>query len=170
MSKFSINENFLNYHVKSFDSEGNLIGEAKGKNLITNEGFNNLLNILFSVQGQNTFYVRLIDAASFTALADADSAAQIGGSNGWIEDLDFSTSVPTLVCAAAASQATTNSATTANFTMNTSGTLIGFFTCSAQTGTTGFIFNEAEFSSGTLAYTSGGLVQVTCNYTAANCS
>lgn len=167
----------LNEKVKSwrvtYSEKGVILYDSEGENLVTNEGFNNLLNILFSIQAQNAFYIGLVDNSGFTAFATTDTAAQIGGSNGWAEITGYAESTrQVLTCVSAVSQATSNAASVANFTMSGSGTAKGFFvgSASAKSATTGFLLNEAAFTGGNITFTAGGVIAVTCNYTAANCS
>jgi len=105
------------------------------------------------------WYAGLIDNASFTGLADADTMASHAG---WIENQDYSESVrQTLSFAAAASRSISDSV---SFSINATVTIEGLFVSSDSTkgGTSGTLFSTAQFASAP-ALVSGNTL--TANYT-----
>jgi hypothetical protein len=141
------------------------------ENLTTNEGCNNALQNQFKASAYTAaWYVGLINNASFTALADTDSSAQINGSNGWVEDTAYSGSVrQTLTLGSVSSGSVSNTASPASFTMNATGTLNGAFVASTATQGAGaggtILYGEASFGS-TQPYVSGNVITVTITLTA----
>ena len=115
---------------------GRLIGEYEFPNGITDEGKDQLLNTQFDAATQiTTWYLGLIDNASFTALAAADTYDEIDqAGNGWDEFSDYTdpgngdsaTTRPVWNPDAAASQTITNG-TVVVFDITATGTIKGLF-------------------------------------------
>lgn len=140
----------------------------KVENLVTTEGKNDELTKYFKGSSYTAaWYVGLINNAGFSALAAADVAAQIGGTNGWAEATTYSESVrQTLTLGSAASGSIDNTASKAVFSINGTVTIYGGFVDSVSTksGTTGVLYGEAAFSS-TRALISGDTLTVTVTLT-----
>ncbi len=157
------------YTVRCHRSKDDMtvLWEETVENLNVTQGLNDILTKYFTGSGYTaTWYVGLINNASFTALAATDTAAQIGGTNGWIEDTAYTASVrQTLTLGSASAGSISNTSSPASFTMNASGTLNGAFVVSADTGTGGVLYGEASFSS-TQPYSSGNVITVTITLTA----
>lgn len=140
--------------------DGKVIDVFEGYNVITNAGKNSLLGIMFHADTQiTTWYMGLIDNASFSAVAAADTPAS---HSGWIENTDYSESVrQTWTVGAASAQAITN-ASPVVFTMNATKTIKGIFVTSLNTkgGTTGTMWNAVAFGT-TASVVSGDLIRAT---------
>ena len=116
--------------------DGRLIGQYEFPNGITNEGKDQILNTQFDAATQiTTWYLGLIDNASFTALADGDTYDEIDqAGNGWDEFSDYTdpgngdsaTTRPVWNPDAAASQTITNG-TVVVFDITATGTIKGLF-------------------------------------------
>ncbi len=66
--------------------DGELLHSEVIPNLITNEGKNKLLSVMFNAGSQiTTWYLGLISSTGYTAVAATDVYAQIGGTNAWTE-------------------------------------------------------------------------------------
>ena len=145
---------------------GGLLWEECVKNITVTQGLNDILTKYFTGSSYTAaWYVGLVNNASFTAFAAGDTAAQIGGTNGWIEDTAYGAGVrQTLTLGSASSGSISNTASPASFTMNASGTLNGAFLASANSGTSGVLYAEASFGS-TQPYSSGNVITVTCTLT-----
>ena len=115
-------------------------------NLITTVGKNNILDNHFSGSAYTaTWFVGLIDNASFTALAVADTIASHAG---WIEFVGYSNATrlaPSWGVAAAGSKAFS---TPVSFNITAAGTLNGAFinSVNAKSGTTGILCSEGSFA------------------------
>ncbi len=162
---------------------GKLIGEYDFLNGITNEGKNKLLDVMFhGTTAIATWYLGMISLTSYTALAAADTYANIGQSgNGWAEFTDYtdaansssSTTRPTWTEGAASSQAITN-ASPVVFDITASGTVKGLFLvggdATAQTKadhTSGSVlWATALFTSGDVAVNDEDQLKVTYSVSA----
>lgn len=160
------------YRFECRDAAGNLKWVEEVKNLTVNQGLNDLLSKYFKGSSYTAgWFVSLIDNASFSALAAGDTAAQINGTNGWIEVSYVSNATrPALTLGSVSGESVDNSASPAAFNINGGGgTLNGAFVVSSSVlaGTSGVLYGEASFSS-TRAVTSGDTVNVTVTLTAAS--
>jgi hypothetical protein len=148
------------YHVQVFRPGVGLVYDFEIPNGITDEGLNHILGVEFHADTQvTTWYVGLVDNASFSAFAAGDV---MNSHAGWIEVTAYTESVrQTWGAGASASRSITN-ASPATFSINASKTLKGIFVTSNSTksGTTGFLWSTAAFAS-TVAVINGDSVKVT---------
>jgi hypothetical protein len=139
-------------------------------NLTVTEGLNDLLTKYFKGSAYTAaWFVGLIDNAGFSALAAGDTAAQIGGANGWAEATAYSETVrQTLTLGSASAGSIDNSASKAVFSINGTVTVKGAFvvTSSTKSGTSGILYGEAAFGSAR-SLLSGDTLTVTATLTAA---
>jgi len=162
---------------------GRLIGQYEFPNGITNEGKDQILNTQFDAATQiATWYLGLIDNASFTALAAADTYDEINqAGNGWDEFSDYTdpgngdsaTTRPVWNPDAAASQTITNG-TVVVFDITATGTIKGLFLAGGGTapenkgdhaaGST--LWATALFDSGDVAVQNGDQLKATYTVTA----
>lgn len=138
------------YRFECRDAEGKLKWTEDVENLVTTQGLNDALTQYFKGSGYTAaFFVGLVDNAGFSAFNAADTAAQIGGTNGWAESSAYSQSVrQTLTLGTASGGSIDNSSAVATFSINATVTLKGAFTDTNSTkgGTSGKIYSEAAFS------------------------
>jgi hypothetical protein len=124
--------------------KGVVIDEWDEKNIVVNEGLNDLLQVYLGNGTQKpTWYVGLFET-SYTPVA-GDTAA----SHGMTESTAYTEATrPEWVEAAAASQQITNSANKATFTINASKTIYGAFLVSSNVkgGAAGVLFAASKFS------------------------
>lgn len=141
--------------------DGKTIAVYETKNGIVDVGINSLLDVGFRNQTQiATWYAGIIDNASFSALAAADTMSSHAG---WLEFTDYTEAVrQTWSMDAAASRAISNSTTPMTFSINDTGTIKGIFVTSVDTksGTTGTLWATALFASN-VAVSSGDILKVT---------
>ncbi len=151
---------------------GALLWSREEFNITVNEGLNDVLSEYFKGASYTaSFFVGLVDNASFTAFAAGDTAAQIGGSNGWLESTAYTAGTrPALTLGSVASQSVDNSGSPASFTMNASGTLKGAFlvTNSTKGGTSGKLIAEVAFGGGNQPFVGGNVINVTYTLTASS--
>jgi len=134
---------FVVEHIRG----GKKIGEYKLKNGITNEGLNDVLDVMFDSGDQKTaWYAGLVDAvngwSAFAATDTYDNINQAG--NGWDEftsytdgnNGDNATTRPEWPADAPSAQAITNSTTQAIYNITASGTIKGIFVCAGQNSQT----------------------------------
>lgn len=126
------------------DASGLLIARRRCRNLVTTVGKNHLINVEFRGSTQSTaWYVGLKGTGSAAA---SDTSASHAG---WSEITAYSQSTrQALTLAAASGGSSNNSASPAVFTINASATIAGAFIIDNSTkgGTTGALFNAADFS------------------------
>ena len=117
------------FKVEHFDKDGILLGVFESKNLVTNEGLNDLLNEALSAAGAaRSWYVGLFES-NYTPLA-ADTYA----TKGFTESTAYTEATrPAWTDAGPSSQQITNSASKAVFTMNATKTIYGAFLASDST-------------------------------------
>ncbi len=124
--------------------------EVAIENLVTTEGKNDLLtNYLKGSSYTAAFYAALVNNASFTAYAAGDTAAQINGTNGWLEGVPYSNANRvTWTGGTAAAGSIDNSASPAVFNINATLTVRGAFlsTSNVKNGTGGKLYGEADFA------------------------
>jgi hypothetical protein len=158
--------------------KGVKIGQYEFPNGIANQGKNKLLDIMFhGVSAITTWWLGLIDNASYSALAAADVYAQLAGSNGWREFTDYTdpanadsaSTRPEWTEGAAASQAITN-ASPVVFDITDTGTVKGLFLvgghadCQTKDNTAaagGILWATALFNTGDVAVNADDQLKVT---------
>ena len=133
------------FAVECFDKDGNLKWTRDLPNGITDEGIAYLLDTAFDGNtAQTTWYIGLIDNASFSAL---DAGDTYDSHAGWIESTAYTEATRvTWANGATASRSMTNS-TTADFSMNATATIKGVSTKGDSTaGASNYLWSTAAFS------------------------
>ncbi len=167
------------YVFECFDRYGRLKWRETVKNIVVNEGLDDLLDKYLKGSGYTAaWYVGLVDNANWTAFAAGDTAAKINTTanppttNGWQECTAYDEATrEALTLGSVSGQSVDNSASKASFTINATKTLKGGFIASVGTkgGTTGVLYGEVAFTSGnTRAVESGDTLNVTVTLTAAS--
>ena len=123
------------------DKRGRLKARGQWRNGATTVGMNLALDVhLHGTSAVGTWYLGLIDNASYSALAAADT---MSSHSGWIELVAYDEAARvTYVEAAASAGLTTNTASPAVFTFNDGKTVKGIFcnSVSTKSGTTGTLW------------------------------
>jgi len=148
------------FKIEHRGSDGVLKGVYEVPNGIVDVGLNHILETQFHSGSQvTTWYIGLIDNASFSALANADTMASHAG---WIESADYSEATrPAWTPGTASSRQITN-ASTVDFSINATKTIKGIFitTNNTKSGTTGTLWSTAAFGS-TVGVANGDSLKVT---------
>jgi hypothetical protein len=132
---------------------------------VTNEGLNHVLDTQFHGSAAvATWYLGLINNASFSALAAADTLASHAG---WLEATGYTGNRPAWTEGAASGQAVTNAATV-DFAMTGTVTIYGLLLASVASGSSGVLFCTAAFSGGTQAVVNGDTLKCTLTISAAS--
>jgi hypothetical protein len=142
-----------------YDVDGTYLRTVKATNGITDAGLANVVSVEFAAGTQITaWFAGLIDLASFSALANADTMASHAG---WIENTNYSESVRQTWSAVASGPTVTNSAAMV-FTINATVTIKGAFIVSNSTkgGTTGTLWATALFDVGDQQLISGQTLKI----------
>ena len=125
---------------------GEVIDEEVLKNLVVNEGLNDMLAVYLQGGTQKTTWYLGVFEGNYTPVA-TDTASTIAASS--TESSAYSGGVrPTWTPAAPSGQSITNSASRASFTFNATKTIYGAFLISSSAigGTSGVMFSAARFS------------------------
>lgn len=143
LAALAVGGRFTVDHVR----KGEIISTEECANLVTNEGLDHILNVVFHGSAQiTTWYLALFEAnytpvatltaATFTAAATESTAYDEATRQDYVE-------------AAASGQSITNSASKATFTMNASKTIYGagLISASAKSATSGTLMSAARFGS-----------------------
>lgn len=154
------------FTIECFGPDGKKKWEIEEHNLITLEGRNHILNVILNGATQaTTWYVGLKNTGTVAAGDTMSSHA------GWTENTNYSESVrQTYTETASTAGSTTNSANTADFSINTdSQTIFGAFITSNSTkgGTTGTLLAACNAASSQAA-NDGDTIKVTYTITCAD--
>ena len=136
-------------------------------NIVTTEGKNDQLTQYFKGAAYTAaFFIGLVNNAGFTAYAAGDTAAQIGGTNGWAEGVPYSNATRVAWVGGTASGGTIdNSGSVATFNINLTQTVRGGFvaTSSTKNGTAGKLYGAVDFSA-SRSVVSGDSLLVTSSF------
>lgn len=130
-------------------------------NLVTTVGGNDLLDKYLAGSSYTAaWYMGLISAASYTAVALGDTAASHAG---WLESAAYSQANRPTMSFAAASAKSKSSSTPAVFSINATVTIKGSFLISNNTksGTTGILYSAGLFDGGDETVDNGDTLNVT---------
>lgn len=147
--------------------QGQIIDEFEAKNLVTNEGLNSLLNVMFDGATQITTWYTGVFEGNYTPVAGVTAATVVAAST---ECTAYASATrPEYVEAASTAQSTTNSASRASFVFNATKTIYGAFLVSVATKSagTGTLFAAARFAS-SKAVDSGDELLLTYTFGAAS--
>ena|SRR6266849_29976 len=126
---------------------GVLLARGHAKNMVTTAALNEVLNTYFNSAAQHAnWYLGLIDLASFTALAAADTMASHAG---WLEQTNYSQATRPAWGQGTATGASISNPGSAIFTLTGQLTVHGLFVASDNTkgGTTGTLWSTALLDS-----------------------
>lgn len=157
------------FTVKCIDKDGNLKWEAQSPNLVVNVGLQDMNDKYFSGSAYTAaWYIGLYGAAASNDPAASDTMSSHAG---WTEDTNYTEATRQACTFGAATAADpsviSNSASTADFSMNATTTIGGAFLTSDNTkgGTSGILFSAADFQSpGDRAVVSGDTIKVTYTF------
>ena len=140
------------FTVECYDAVGQLKWKDEFHNLVVNQGLKDMNDKYFTGSGYTAaWYIGLINNSPSPTLAAGDTAAQIGGSNGWAEFTGYSqANRPTLSFSASttADPSVISTASAAAFSITSTATIYGAFVVSSNTksGTSGVLFSEGAFA------------------------
>lgn len=134
------------YEVECYGADGVLKWKERFHNIVVTAGLNKLLDATLKTGLTSpTWYVGLVDNASFSAYAAGDT---MGSHGGWIEGTPYSNANrPAFTPGTIAAGSVDNSASKAVFNINASLTVRGCFMADNNTkgGTTGTLYGEGDF-------------------------
>jgi hypothetical protein len=155
------------FHVQCFDKDGNLKWETSERNLVVNEGLQEMNTEFFKGSAYTAaFFLGLITGpGSGTTFAAADTLA----SKAWTEFTDYAGSRKAVTFGTATTadpSVISNSAAPSAFTISGAGGVVaGAFLCTVSSGTSGVLFSESDFQSpGDRTVVSGDTLNVTYTF------
>lgn len=158
------------YHVECYDVDGNFKWKETIRNLVTNEGLDYVLNVMFKGTGATaTWYVGLKGTG---APAAGNTAANLPASNGWTEYEDYTEGVrQTLTLGSVSGQSVTTSSPAA-FSIDTpAGDVYGVFLVDSDNkgGNTGatYLYGVGDFGAAKVV-DAGDTLNVSVTLTAAS--
>jgi hypothetical protein len=125
--------------VECYDSEGNLKWTENVHNVVTTVGKTDIIDKYL----KGSTYT----AAWFCGLKGTGTAVvgdTLASHAGWTELTPYSGNRPAITWGT--TSAGSNTSTTVAFTINATATVAGAFTCTVNTGTSGTLYNAADFS------------------------
>lgn len=141
-----INAPHFRYTFRCFKPDGTLRWEETFENLVTTGGKNDLLDKYFAGAAYTAaWYLSLIDAAGYSAVAAADTMASHAG---WAESSAYSQATRPALAFNAASGGSKATSAAAVFSINATVTIKGAFSTTVNTkgGTTGILYSAGTFS------------------------
>lgn len=154
------------FKITCYDKDGNLKWEDHAKNIVVNEGLQQILDLVFDtdVSAPTKWFVGLGDSNCGSAGA-TDTAA---GHGNFTETTGYSENVRQLFVYARTNQTMSNTASAAAFSIDATDNIGGAFLSSDsnKATTTGVLLCVAAFSEGTKAVDSGDTVNVSYQFTA----
>lgn len=134
------------FEIRTVLPDGRRVKEQKFKNGPTTLGLNYLLDTGFGGgTPDTTWFILVIDNASYSALAVGDTLASHAG---WLEFTDYSGNRPAWTPAAASGGQITNSASAASITMTGDGTIRGLGLCGVNSGSSGVLYSTGVLGTG----------------------
>lgn len=134
------------FEISTVLPDGRKVNRQKFKNGCTTLGLNYLLDTGFGGgTPDTTWFIGVIDNASYSTLAVGDTLASHGG---WTEWTSYSGNRPAWTVAAASGGQITNSASAASITMSAGGTIRGLFLCGVTSGSSGVLYSTGVLGTG----------------------
>ena len=133
------------FTVTCYDKDGNLKWENKAKNLVVNEGLQDMNTKYFKGSTYTAaWYLGLVTGPGPSTFAAADTLA----SKAWTEFTNYSGDRKAVTFGTATTadpSVIDNTASQASFSITGTATVAGAFLASVDTGTSGVLFSEADF-------------------------
>lgn len=149
---------------------GQLLNTYDAPNLVTNQGKNKLLDVMFhNVTQITTWYLLLIDGSGSPTPAVGDTYAQINGTNDWDEFTSYDEATRQEWTEGASASQTVTNASPVVFTISASGDVYGLALVGGGTAAStksdaaggGTLWNGAAFASGTVPVLDNDQLKVT---------
>lgn len=156
----------VHYHLECIGEDGKVKWTEDIDNLVTNAGRADVLSRYFKLSALPAAWsIGLIDNASFSAVANADTLASHAG---WLESTAYTGNRKAWTGGSITGTTTgsvDNVASPGAFAINATATINGCFLCDATSGTSGVLYSAASFSGGNRAVVNGDTLNVTATLT-----
>lgn len=152
-------------HPKTGTRKGWEYLEREWKNIVVNQGLDDLLDVTLSGGTQDTtWFVGLTDGTPTVAAADT-----LASHAGWVEVTAFDeTNRQAWTDGGVSGQSVSNTASPATFTINANGTTIGgAFLAGVNTGTAGRLYAAGAFTGGDIVLNDNAVLEVVATFTTA---
>ena len=158
------------FTITCFDSEGKLKWEDKFHNLVVNEGLVYLNNTFFKSNGGTYTAAWYLGLVTGPGAGTSYSATDTLASHSWTEFTAYTGDRKAVTFGTPTSadpSVISNSASPSVFTITSpGGTVAGAFLCNQETGTSGKLFSEGDFTGGDKIVDAGDTVNVTYTFSA----
>ena len=154
------------YTVECVGPDGQVKWTDQFHNLVVNQGLANMNGAYFAGTAQTTtWYLGLVTGpGSGTTFAAGDTLASHAG---WTESTAYAGNRKAVTFGTATTanpSVITNSASPSSFVMNATVVIAGAFLASVDTGTSGILFSEGDFTGGDKSVASGDTLNVTYTF------
>lgn len=146
------------------DKHGNIKWRETIKNLVVNQGLDDLLSVTLAGGTQDTtWFVGLTDGTPTAAAGDT-----LASHAGWVEVTDYSGTRKAFVPGAVSGQSVSNTASKASFTFTGDGVVVGgAFLCGVTSGTAGRLYSVGAFTGGDKTLDTDDVLEVATTLTTA---
>ena len=147
------------FHFVARDKDGKIKWEENIHNLVTTEGGNDILTKYFKDTGTpyTPAWYCLLKGAGTSAVGDT-----LASHAGWTEITAYSGNRPALTFGTASARSL--AATAVTYTFNGAATVAGAGVCTVATGTSGILYNSANFTGGDKTMANGETLDVTVTF------
>jgi hypothetical protein len=152
------------FHFVARNKDGKIKWEETIHNLITTEGGNDLLTKYFKGSSYSAAWYCLLKGSGTWNGLGFDSAVgdTLASHAGWSEITAYSGNRPALTFGTASARSL--SATAVTYTFSGAATVAGAGVCTVATGTSGILYNSANFTGGDKTMASGETLDVTVTF------
>lgn len=141
------------FRVECFDADGNLKWAEESYNVVTTAGKTFILDTMLKGSGYTGAWYCGLKGTGTAVVGDT-----LASHAGWAEVTPYAGNRPSITWGTTSSGSNTSS--TVSFSINAAATVAGAFTATAASGTSGTLYNAADFSA-SRAVASGDTLNVT---------
>ena len=145
------------FHFVARNKDGSVKWKESIRNLVTTQGGTDLLDKYFKGDSYTAGWFCFLKGAGTSAVGDT-----LASHAGWAEITAYSGNRPALTFGTASARSM--SATAVTFTFNGAATVAGAGVCTVATGTSGILYNSANFTGGDKTMASGETLDVTVTF------
>jgi len=145
------------FHFVAHNKDGSVKWKESIRNLVTTQGGTDLLDKYFKGSSYTAEWFCLLKGAGTSAVGDT-----LASHAGWAEITAYSGNRPALTFGTASARSL--SATAVTFTFTVAATVAGAGVCTVATGTSGILYNSANFTGGDKTMAHGETLDVTVTF------
>jgi len=129
------------FDLTARDKDGNILWSETAHNIVTNGGLNDILDKYLKGSTYSASWFVGLKGTGSVAAGDT-----LASHDNWSEITAYADNRKTATFGTVASQSVDNTASPAVFAINDTATIAGAFLCTASTGTSGVLYNVADFT------------------------